>query len=262
MLFLHGFLDTGRSFDTVASLLPPTLRALCLDFRGHGGSDRVPRSASYHQLDHLKDLVETVDHLTARGLAPAAIAGYSMGGIIALLLAGTLPHLVDRLLLIESLGALPETPEGQVDRLGRALEKLRKGPARFRSFADPEAAVDRVLENNPGLTRAGAERMVRPVLRQREDGRWEFPLDPRLRGPSPVRFPEDFWRELIGRVAAPVELLEGEHGLLPRFDGTEPRFACFPRANKRRIAGAGHALHVDAPEEVVAALTRLFETAT
>ncbi|MBC8329580.1 MAG: alpha/beta hydrolase [Planctomycetes bacterium] len=260
VLFLHGFLDTGRSFDAVAAALPPEFRALCLDFRGHGASDRVPRSASYHQLDHLKDLLQTLDHLAAQDLAPAALVGYSMGGIIALLLAGTLPHLVERLLLVESLGALPESPEGQVERLGRALERLRRPPSPFRSFADPEAAIVRVLENNPGLTRLGAERMVRPVLRQRQDGRWEFPLDPRLRGPSPIRFSEEFWLALCGRVTARVELLEGEFGLLPRFDGTEPRLAAFGNARKRRIAGAGHALHVDAPEEVAAGVSRLFET--
>ncbi len=258
VLFLHGFLDTGRSFDTVAAALPPAYRALCLDFRGHGASDRVPRSASYHQLDHLKDLLQTVDQLTERGLAPAALAGYSMGGIIALLLAGTLPDLVERLLLVESLGALPVSPEGQVDRLGRSLRRLRQPPRPFRRFPDPEAAISRVLENNPGLSRAGAERMVRPVLRELPDGRWEFPLDARLRGPSPVRFPEAFWQALCRQVSARVELLEGEHGLLPQFDGTEARFACFADAAKERVPGVGHPLHVDAPDAVVAGLARLF----
>jgi pimeloyl-ACP methyl ester carboxylesterase len=257
VLFLHGFLDTARSFDAVAAALPPTLRALCLDFRGHGASGRVPGCASYHQLDHLKDLLGVLDRLEERGLAPVALAGASMGGIIALLLAGALPARVERLLLVESLGALPATPEEEVARLGRALERHRRTPAPFRSFADPDAAVERVMQNNPGLSRRGAERMVRPVLAQRADGRWEFPLDARLRGPSPFRFGEDFWLALCRAVRARVEVLAAERGLLPRFDRARGRLAALPDARWTEVPGVGHALAVDAPEAVAAGLLRL-----
>lgn len=256
VLLLHGFLDTGRSFDAVAAAAPH-LRVLALDFRGHGASPRAPLCASYHQLDHLKDLIRTLDRLEEEGLAPEILAGHSMGGIVALLLAGCWPERVRRLLLIESLGARPATPSEQVGRLGRALRAFAGGPVPFRSFATPAAAAARVRENNPRLSAEGARRFTEPILRRRADGRWEFPFDPRLRGPSPFRHSEEFWLEVCRRVTAPVEVLAGEHGLLPAFPAAAGRLAALPRARLRTVPGAGHALHLDHPDEIAAALGRL-----
>ena len=62
VLFVHGYLDTGRSFDAVADDLAE-FRVLALDLRGHGQSERVGAGGSYHLLDHLKDLAVVLDTL-------------------------------------------------------------------------------------------------------------------------------------------------------------------------------------------------------
>jgi len=125
VLFLHGYLDSARSFDDLAAAAAPELRALCLDLRGHGGSHELPPGVSFHQLDHLKDLDRVLEALHGRGLAPAAVVAHSMGGSVALTLAGCRPDSIPRLLLLDSMGALPEEPEEQPKRLAEALAAAR-----------------------------------------------------------------------------------------------------------------------------------------
>src|SRR4051812_12935645 len=93
VLFVHGYLDTGRSFDAVADALVH-VRCLALDMRGHGQSDRVGPGGSYHLLDHLKDLAVVLDTLEKKGERVDALVAHSMGGNVAYLLAGAAPALV------------------------------------------------------------------------------------------------------------------------------------------------------------------------
>ncbi len=259
LLFLHGFLDTGRSFDEAVRALGPAWRGLCLDWRGHGGSRPVPEGASFHQLDHLKDLTLLLDRLEEEGLAPFALVGHSLGGIVACLLAGSLPGRVQRLILVDSLGAVAEEPGEGPARLGAVLERLRQGPRPFRTFASPEAAARRVRENNPGLTEEGARRMVRSILERTEDGRYAFPFDPRLRGPSPVRWPESFWRRLLGRIEARVHVLQAEYGYADRLPDAEGRFRALRRGSRRLLEGVGHHAHLDAPGLLARAMAAFLE---
>ena len=193
VLFLHGFLDTGRSFEDVALALHGRCRALCLDWRGHGASGRASRDGAYHQLDHLKDLASVMQELATAGTPVQAVVAHSMGGTVALMLAAFAPSSISHLMLVDCVGGYAADSTTQVDQMTALLEHLRKPVAPFRSFASRDAAIERVMANNQGLSRAGAERIVRHYLDPSEDGRFLVRLDPRLRGPNPYRFQESHW---------------------------------------------------------------------
>src|SRR5437588_4312312 len=94
VILLHGFTHTGRSWEPVVAALGERYRPLAPDIRGHGtASDRTPVT--------LEAVIDDV-----AGLAPETftLAGYSMGGRIALHVALALPDRVERLVLI---GASP-----------------------------------------------------------------------------------------------------------------------------------------------------------
>src|SRR3954469_5983310 len=95
LVLLHGFTQTRQSWRRTAQVLAPRYRAVVPDLPGHGHA--VHRTASF---DACAAYV--------RALAPArsfALAGYSMGGRIALHSALTLgPEIVTRLVLV---GASP-----------------------------------------------------------------------------------------------------------------------------------------------------------
>jgi 3-oxoadipate enol-lactonase/4-carboxymuconolactone decarboxylase len=81
-------------YDPVVPLLTPDFRVLRLDTRGHGASDAPPGDYS---LDLLADDVLAV--MDAAGADRAAIAGTSLGGMIAMALAPKAPERVTALVL-------------------------------------------------------------------------------------------------------------------------------------------------------------------
>jgi pimeloyl-ACP methyl ester carboxylesterase len=260
VLFLHGYMDTGRSFDAVAASLRDDARCLCLDWRGHGESDWAPPGASYHFLDHLKDLTRVLAQLDERALAPAALVGHSMGGNIALFLAGSWPERVQRLLLLDSIGPPSEGPRKQPERLGRLLKGL--GIARsFDTVRSLDEGVAYLMASNPKLTRAGAQRMAAHLFVPDGDDPLilRFALDPRVRGPIPVRYPEQMWQTLFGRITAKVRILRAEHGYVSKGELARGRVARISDGATAIVRGAGHQLHVERPEEVAAAVRSLLE---
>lgn len=259
VLFLHGFLDVGRSYEDAALAARAFCRPLCLDWRGHGRSGRRSPDAAYHQLDHLKDLEAVLEELSAANEAPAALVAHSMGGTIALMLAGCAPARVRRLLLLDNLGGYSASASEQLDTLGAVLGSFR-GPHRpFRSFAAREAAIPVFRANNPGLSEEGARRMARHFLAEQADGSFAPDADPRLRGPNPYRFPEGHWLELCARVQARVLVLAPDGGYLhdPEYAALRARFAQLKQATWQDLPGASHHVHVDAPAAVAEALRAL-----
>ncbi len=261
VLFLHGFLDVGRSYEDVAFAARGFCRPLCLDWRGHGRSARCSPDAAYHQLDHLKDLTATLDELAGGGERPAALVAHSMGGTLALMLAGCVPDLVARLLLLDNLGGYAATPGEQADTLGAVLQSIRAPKRPFRAFASREQAIPAFRANNPGLSEEGARRMARHFLAAQPDGTLVPDVDPRLRGPNPYRFSEEHWREICARATARVDVVAPQHGYLtsPEYAPQRERFARLRTARWQDLPGASHHVHVDAPVAVAAALRSLLE---
>jgi pimeloyl-ACP methyl ester carboxylesterase len=259
VLFLHGFLDTGRSFEDAARALAAdhTCRPLCLDWRGHGSSSRINSDGAYHQLDHLKDLAQVIDELQADGIELAAVVAHSMGGTVALMLAAFAPALIRRLMLVDCVGGYAADASTQADQMTALLEHTRRPTPPFRSFASREAAMERVIANNDGLSQAGAERIVRHYLDEQADGRFLVRLDPRLRGPNPYRFPESHWLEICSRVTAKVHLLAPEFGYIHRIPALQERFDQLPNAKRQDLPGIGHHVHVEAVSSFVDAVKSL-----
>lgn len=95
LVLLHGFTHTGRSWDSVAPALRERYRPLAPDIRGHGSAGDVAPVT-------LQAVISDLD-----GLVPGrfVLAGYSMGGRVALQYTLARPARVRRLVLI---GASPE----------------------------------------------------------------------------------------------------------------------------------------------------------
>lgn len=258
VVFLHGFLDTGRSFDAVIEAHSGPLNAIAVDWRGHGKARPLPRGSSAHLLDHLKDLSALFDHLATAATLPDAVVAHSMGGNVALLLAGTRPDVVKRLMLLDALGAPPEDAEDQVDRLRRLLEYPQPKRA-FKSVDGLEAGVKRIRQSAPNLTDDGARRMLAHNLEPAAGGQLQFAFDPQLRGPTPTRWPEAFWQKLCSNVSAPAWVVRAEHGFIPEGDLATGRFSALERGKWVELEGAGHHLHVDHPERVAALLKELLQ---
>lgn len=101
VLLLHGLAvnsDLNWRWPGVIWRLAQDFCVISLDLRGHGLSEK-PHSAWAYGTEMIRDAVRLLDHL---GIPKAHVAGYSLGGFIALKLAATQP---DRLLSAAVLGA-------------------------------------------------------------------------------------------------------------------------------------------------------------
>ena len=104
LVLLHGFTQTGRSWDTVAADLGADLEVLTPDAPGHGDSTN-PTTGLWHA-------AESITALCGR----ATYVGYSMGGRIALHAALARPDLVERLVLLGATPGIRDTREREARR--------------------------------------------------------------------------------------------------------------------------------------------------
>ena len=104
-LALHGWLDNAASFTRLAPLLVEALdiRIVALDFRGHGHSAHAAQGGDYALWDYCHDVLDAMESLE---LEQTCLLAHSMGAAVACLLAASLPECVERLTLIDGLGAL------------------------------------------------------------------------------------------------------------------------------------------------------------
>ncbi|HEY2316813.1 MAG TPA: 2-succinyl-6-hydroxy-2,4-cyclohexadiene-1-carboxylate synthase [Solirubrobacteraceae bacterium] len=232
LVLLHGFTNTGASWDQVVAALPERYRPLAPDIRGHGeASDVRPVT-----------LPAVVADVSAVATQPFTLAGYSMGGRLALHAGLALPGRVRRLVLI---GASP----GLADPAARAQrrvadERLADEVAQMTIEAFAERwAQTAVLADQPAPVRATVQA---DRLRNTPAG-----LAAALRGLGTGALPS-LW-ERLGEIEVPVDLVVGERDA--KFQAVAAEMAeGLPEAQVHVVPGAGHAVHLEAPAAVAAVI--------
>jgi 2-succinyl-6-hydroxy-2,4-cyclohexadiene-1-carboxylate synthase len=230
LVLLHGFTHTGASWDPVRATLPGRYRVVAPDIRGHGSaSAREPVS-----------LDAVIDDVATSLREPAVLAGYSMGGRIALHVALAHPRNVSRLVLI---GASPGVADGPARDERRAADDglaARVEGMTIAEFAAEWAGGTTVLAGQPPVVLAAVQA---DRLRNTPAG-----LARALRGLGTGALPP-LW-ERLGELAAPVSLIVGERDAKFRSIAEEmaPRFG--GGAEVSIVQGVGHAVHLEAPGRV------------
>jgi 2-succinyl-6-hydroxy-2,4-cyclohexadiene-1-carboxylate synthase len=231
LILLHGFTHTGGSWAPVIAALGERYRALAPDIRGHGASaDRRPVT-----LDAVIGDIEA--------LAPASrctLAGYSMGGRIALHAALSMADRVQRLVLIGASPGIADPAERDARRA--ADEQLAEEIERtsIDDFARQWAATPVLTGQAPEVVAAAhADR-----LRSSPVG-----LARALRGLGTGALPS-LW-DRLGELQIPVTLIVG--GRDEKFRAVATRMArAIPDGEVAVVPGAGHAVHLEEPERVAA----------
>ena len=253
VLALHGWLDNAASFIPLAARLPH-LDLVMLDLPGHGRSAHLGPGAEYTLTVALNAALDVADAL---GWGRFALLGHSMGAGLASLLAASVPQRVDRLVAIEALGSLAESPERTTQRLREGMAAARALPGKqLRVFRDLAAPIRARMQANQ-LTEHSARLLVERGVVER-DGGYVWSSDPRLTLPALQRFTEAQIHQLVSGIECPTQVVYADP---PQPYLPEPlrsqRAALLPHGRLTILSGSHH-LHMDDPQAVAAVLRDFF----
>jgi 2-succinyl-6-hydroxy-2,4-cyclohexadiene-1-carboxylate synthase len=231
LVLLHGFTQTRQSWRRAIAELGGRRRALAPDLPGHGNAAARPAS-----------FAACTGYVRALGGERFALAGYSMGGRIALHAALALGDRLDRLVLIGTSPGLADPAERAARRAADDALADRIEAIGVEAFAREWAQLP-LWEGQPERVRAAAHA---DRLRNTPSG-----LAAALRGLG-TGVMEPLW-DALPSLAVPVTLAVGERD--EKFRAIAERMAAaLPRAEIVVVEGAGHAAQLEQPAAVAALL--------
>jgi len=253
-VLLHGFLGSGRNLRTLArrwSEADPSLCILVPDLTGHGESPPLPERPTLEGV--AADVEETLE---AAGLGgPVLWVGHSLGGRVAL--AAARRHAAD-MRGVDLLDIGPgKVPAAEADS-GQVVDALCAAPERAGSRREmrdwlcsrlPPALADWLAMNlvpSEGALRQAQGSALR--LAQGSGFAWRVDREA-LRRAHPAMLSEDLWDVVLGR-RVPIRCARG--GESPYVPGADARRLEANGCPVTTFLGAGHFLHVDALEPLVA----------
>lgn len=251
ILLVHGGRDHCRSWDGIARALQPHFHVLAPDLRGHGDSDWT-KGGSYALTEYVYDLSRLLRHTAAREVA---IVGHSMGGMVGLIYAGTFRGEVSALVVLDGVTVMPNaTSVPAHERIARWAGQLdaleEREPRRYSTI---EEAAAQMRAHNKRLPPELALHLATFGARRNDDDTYSWKFDPYQRARAPHRLSFEDHASLWPRITCPVLLLHAAESFLQSSE-TAGLANYFQNARSETIAGAGHWLHHDKPDEVLASI--------
>ncbi|AIC18901.1 MULTISPECIES: alpha/beta hydrolase [Pseudomonas] len=236
VIALHGWLDNANSFARLAPRLRG-LRIVALDMAGHGHSGHRPLGASYALWDYVYDVLQVAEQL---GWKRFGLLGHSLGAIVSLVLAGSLPERVSHLALID--GVIPPTATGEnaAERMGMALQaQLDLREKRKPVYATLDRAIEVRMKGMVAVSREAAELLAQRGLMPVPGG-YTWRSDSRLTLASPLRLTQEQAMTFVQRLSCPTQLVVAADGMLAKHPELLERLPF----SREQLPG-GHHLHLN-----------------
>lgn len=228
VLLMHGLAGESGEWDATAAALLPGLRVVAFDQRGHGRSERRPTDVSRAAF-----VADAAAVATSLGVGPVVVAGQSLGGHTAMLMAARHPGLVRGLAVADA-----SPSKGSPSVRQEVVDWLRSWPV---PFTDRDAA--NAFLPHPAWVDG---------LEWRADGgypQWDADvMTAALADDAP------HWAEWEA-IRCPAVLVRGARGIVPEAEAHEMR-ARLP-SSRMVTVDTGHDVHLEATTEWAAELAAL-----
>ena len=252
IFYLHGWGDTGSTFQFVADHLAENWYVVAPDWRGFGRTDF--QAPTYWFPDYVADLHSLLADYTPEN--PVRLVGHSMGANIGSLYAGAIPERVGSFVNIEGFG-LPDSDP--TDAPGRYRKWLEEGSVeqRYSDFPDFSGLAAKVRKRSPEMSSGAAEFVAREWATLGDDGVVRIKADPNHKLPNAVLYrraeAEACWKQ----ITATTLLITGGASRFAEQFGASSSLP-FPDAETVSIDGAGHMVHFERPVELASEINRFF----
>lgn len=234
VLFLHGFLGNGKEWEEIVSFLADGFRCLTVDLPGHGKTAPLNRELDWSMENTAAAVIDVLNELAIK---KCSLAGYSMGGRLALYLALHYPQRFSKVVM-ESASPGLKTAAARQERIARdnrLADQLESGD--FKRFLTEwyNQPLFRDLQNHPRFREifekrlkndpAGLAKSLREMGTGRQPSLWE-------------KLPQN---------KIPLLLVVGEKDAKFRSIADETASLC-SAATVKVIQGCGHNVHFEKPE--------------
>ncbi|MBF8270552.1 MAG: AB hydrolase-1 protein [Gammaproteobacteria bacterium] len=258
VFLLHGWADTGISFQYLVDALPDTWRLIAPDWRGFGDTDW--NRQGYWFPDYLADLDVLIDTFAAN--KKVRLVGHSMGGNVVLLYAGICPERISHVVTLEQYGLSDSDPDSAPERYAHWLGQWRKPPVNL-EYDDINDMEERLRFLGPQLSEERARFLAPYWCKSAEQGKLVSKIDPGHKRVNPVLYRRAEARACWRRITAKVLLgLGADSELTKRYReaGVAQEFkSSFANLTEIVIPRCGHMLHLDQPELTAVALDKFLQ---
>jgi pimeloyl-ACP methyl ester carboxylesterase len=251
ILCIPGLTRNARDFEDVAARLAGQWRVICVDLRGRGESPASPDVMSYAPPTYVLDIGAL---FVALKLDQVVLFGTSLGGIIAMLIAATMPGRLAGVLM-NDIG--PVIERGGMQRIRGYVGKGPNWPTWLhaaRGIAEAEKDI------YPHYLLEDWLRTAKQRCRLTSAGRVAYDYDMRIGEPirdAPEDAPApDLWPAFEALAGRPVAALRGEKSDILSSIRALEMAKRLPGLDLVTVPQVGHAPALDEPE-AVAAIDRL-----
>jgi pimeloyl-ACP methyl ester carboxylesterase len=166
LVLLHGWNDTGSSFQFFVDALQKDWFVMAPDWRGFGESRC--RAQGYWFPDYIADLDALLDVYSPEH--PARLVGHSMGANVAGLYAGVMPERVAAFVNIEGFGLPESDPSNAPAHYRRWIESSRDMQP-YATYPDFAQLAARIRKRSPRMSVDKAEFVARLWAAAADDGK-------------------------------------------------------------------------------------------
>jgi pimeloyl-ACP methyl ester carboxylesterase len=246
VLCLHGLTRNARDFAALADRLQAGRRVVCANLRGRGDSAYAKDPLTYMPLTYVQDIQQLVGTL---GLTRFVVIGTSLGGILAMLMAGVMKERLAGVVLND---------------IGPAIDAA--GLARIRSYVGSvgpyptwmhaaRAVEDIARSAHPAYGLDDWVAMAKRLCRLEPSGRILFDYDPRIA--EPFKLPGgdagvDLWPGFEALRGIPVLSVRGSLSDLFSAATQADMARRMPTLDTITIPGTGHAPTLSEPKALKA----------
>lgn len=232
LTIIHGLFGSLDNWQTLARQWSHSLRVLSLDVRNHGRSPHY-NSMSYDEM--IDDIIEVLNFLKIEN---TVILGHSMGGKIAMHLAGIYPERIQKLIIAD---VAPFAYEPKHNEIFEILSSIQ-----FEKYENRKDIEQYILSKMPNDF-ATAQFILKNIKRNDESMAFEFKFNLNVLKRS--------YQNIISYVPNKgykenVLFLAGEKSDYISSSTTIHLFDLYPNAEIEIIKNAGHWIHAENPSEV------------